>query len=314
MTVPVTIRELFEAGVYFGHKTYRWNPKMATYIYGVHKNIHIIDLSKTLTSLVRAMNAIRSIVKNGGRVLFVGTKIQAREAIEEAAKRSGQYYVNQRWLGGTLTNWKTVSVSIHRLRALQEKMGTEEFQEYTKKEQLGFRRELERLEKNLGGIKDMGGVPDAIFVLDTNRECIAVSEARRLGIPVFAVVDTNSNPDVIDYPIPGNDDALRAIHLYCDMIARAVIEGLQAELQHSGVDLHRENPEAYSSSTEQEDLMKALKSDEDGSSSSGKEAVSEGDSGASSRSDAISAPSDASDVSDSSDSSSDSSDSSEKAE
>jgi len=233
----VTVRQLLEAGVHFGHKTRRWNPKMARYIYGAHNGVHIIDLPKSMVCIDRAMSTLKEIVKEGGRVLFVGTKIQAREAIKEAAQRSGQYYVNHRWLGGTLTNWKTVSQSIHQLVLLREQTESPNFAEYTKKEQLRFHRQLQRLELNLGGIKDMGGLPDVLFVIDTNKEFIAVQEANRLKIPVIAVIDTNSKPDAIDYPIPGNDDAIKAVHLYCDLAAKAIIEGLQAEMKDAGVDV-----------------------------------------------------------------------------
>lgn len=233
----VSLRELLEAGAHFGHRTYRRNPKMIPHIFKVHEGVHIIDLPQTVSSMRVAMEALYEIVKNGGRVLFVGTKPQARDAIKGAAERSGQYYVNFRWLGGTLTNWKTVSQSIQRLTGLKKKMESPEFNGYTKKEKLGFQRELERLERMLGGIKDMGGLPDVLFVIDTVREAVAVAEAKRLGIPVIAIIDTNSDPKDATYPIFGNDDALRAIQLYCDFAAKAVIEGIQEELRGSGVDI-----------------------------------------------------------------------------
>ena len=220
MSLPdYSMRQLLEAGVHFGHQAHRWNPKMAQYIFGTRNNIHIIDLTQTVPMLHRALQAVSDTVARGGRVLFVGTKRQAQDAIAEAAKRSAQYYVNSRWLGGTLTNWKTVSNSIKRLRTLDEMLSSNEAQGYTKKERLTLQRERDKLDRALGGIKDMGGLPDLVFVIDTNKEDIAIKEARRLGVPVAAVVDTNCDPDGITYVVPGNDDASRAISTYCDLIA-----------------------------------------------------------------------------------------------
>jgi small subunit ribosomal protein S2 len=231
-----TMRQLLEAGVHFGHQKHRWNPKMAPYIYGVRNNIHIIDLAQTVPLLHRALQAVSDAVGQGGRVLFVGTKRQAAEPITAAAKRSAQYYVNARWLGGMLTNWKTISRSIQRLRELEQLLSGEA-QGLTKKERLTLTRERDKLEKALGGIKDMGGVPDLIFVIDTNKEAIAIQEANRLGIPVAAIVDSNCDPDNISYPIPGNDDAGRAITLYCDLIARAAIDGISRAQGDAGIDV-----------------------------------------------------------------------------
>ncbi|HZH27068.1 MAG TPA: 30S ribosomal protein S2 [Azospirillaceae bacterium] len=237
MTMPTfTMRQLLEAGVHFGHHTRRWNPKMKPYLFGVRNGVHIINLEQTVPMLSQAMQAVRSVVAGGGRVLFVGTKRQAQEKVASAAQRCGQYYVNHRWLGGMLTNWKTISQSIRRLKEMNERFD-ELRNALTKKELLEMTRERDNLERALGGIKDMGGLPDVLFVIDTNKESIAVQEANKLGIPVIAVVDSNSNPEGIAYPIPGNDDALRAIDLYCDLIADAVLDGLQAELQASGVDV-----------------------------------------------------------------------------
>ena len=237
MALPqISLRQLLETGVHFGHQAHRWNPKMAPYIYGERDGVHIIDLTKTVPLLYRALGAIRDIVAGGGRVLFVGTKRQAQEIIADAAKRTGQYYVNHRWLGGMLTNWQTVSRSIRRLKELDAilEKGTEGF---TKKELLQLTRQREKLERALGGIRDMGGLPDVLFVIDTNREKIAVAEANKLGIPVVAVVDTNSDPDGIDYPIPGNDDATRAIKLYCDLVAIAILDGIAEQMKKSGADV-----------------------------------------------------------------------------
>ena len=237
MALPdFTMRQLLEAGVHFGHQTHRWNPKMAPFLFGVRNNVHIIDLAQTVPLLHQALKAVSDTVANGGRVLLVGTKRQAQEAVADSARRSAQYYVNARWLGGMLTNWKTISLSIQRLRKLEELLGGDQ-QGLTKKERLNLSRELEKLERNLGGIKDMGGVPDLIFVIDTNREKIAIEEARRLGIPVVAVLDSNCDPDGITYPIPGNDDAGRAITLYADLIARAAIDGLVRSQGQLGVDI-----------------------------------------------------------------------------
>lgn len=233
----ISIKELLESGVHFGHKASRWNPQMAKYIYKTHKGVHIIDLPKTVEFLQKAMEAVYNIARDGGRILFVGTKAQAKEAIKQAAQRCGQYYINHRWLGGTLTNWQTVSQSIKKLKDLDDRIHSEEFAAYTKKEQLGFHHALNRLETSFGGIKNMGGIPDALFIIDTNKENIAVDEAQKLGIPIIAVVDTNSDPRGIDYPIPGNDDALKALQLYCDLISKAILEGLQAGMETPQTDI-----------------------------------------------------------------------------
>ena len=237
MALPTfTMRQLLEAGVHFGHQTHRWNPRMGPYIFGSRNGIHILDLQQTVPMLHRAMQEVRNVVAAGGRVLFVGTKRQASEAIADTAKRCAQFYINHRWLGGTLTNWKTISVSIKRLRTLEEQLATEDTG-LTKKEMLRLTREREKLERSLGGIKDMGGVPDMLVVIDTNKENIAIMEAKKLGIPVAAVVDTNCDPEGIDFPIPGNDDALRAISLYCDLFAQSVLDGIQVEMVESGEDI-----------------------------------------------------------------------------
>jgi small subunit ribosomal protein S2 len=237
MALPeFTMRQLLEAGVHFGHHTRRWNPKMGPYIFGIRNNIHIVDLEQSVPLLRQGLEAIREVVAGGGRVLLVGTKRQAQEAIAEAAKRCGQYYVNYRWLGGMLTNFKTISQSIKRLREVDERITAEE-SGLTKRELLELTRDRDKLERALGGIKEMGGLPDILFVIDTNKEAIAVQEANKLRIPVVAILDSNSSPDGIAYPIPGNDDAMRAIHLYCDLVSGAVLDGLQAELTASGVDI-----------------------------------------------------------------------------
>ncbi|CBI76562.1 30S ribosomal protein S2 [Bartonella clarridgeiae 73] len=237
MALPdFTMRQLLEAGVHFGHQTHRWNPKMASYIYGQRSNIHIIDLSQTVPLLHQALKAVSDTVARGGRVLFVGTKRQASDIIADAANRSAQYYVNARWLGGMLTNWKTVSNSIHRLRKLDKTLASD-VQGFTKKERLKLERDREKLNRALGGIKDMGSVPDLMFIIDTNKENIAIQEAKRLGIPVVAIIDTNCDPDNIDYPIPGNDDASRAVSFYCDLIARAALDGIARQQGTMGVDL-----------------------------------------------------------------------------
>ncbi len=238
MALPeFSMRQLLEAGVHFGHQSHRWNPKMAEYIFGARNNIHIIDLAQTVPMLHRALQAVSDTVAKGGRILFVGTKRQAQDGVAEAAKRSAQYFVNSRWLGGTLTNWKTVSASIKRLRQLDEMLGSGEGTHYTKKERLTLQRERDKLDRSLGGIKDMGGLPDMIFVIDTNKEDIAIAEARRLNIPVAAIVDTNSDPKGITYVVPGNDDAGRAISLYCDLVARAAIDGISRGQGDSGIDI-----------------------------------------------------------------------------
>jgi small subunit ribosomal protein S2 len=240
MTMPTfTMRQLLEAGVHFGHHTRRWNPKMISYIFGIRNGIHIIDLEQSVPLLHRGLQALRDVVAGGGRVLFVGTKRQAQEPVAEAAKRCGQYYVNHRWLGGMLTNFKTISGSIRRLRELDERI-TATQSGITKRELLELTRDRDKLERALGGIKEMGGLPDALFVIDTNKEAIAVREANTLKIPVVAILDSNSSPDGILFPIPGNDDAMRAIQLYCDLVSGAVLDGLQAELSGSGADIGAE--------------------------------------------------------------------------
>ncbi len=236
MLPQFTMRQLLEAGVHFGHQTHRWNPKMQDYLFGTRNKIHIIDLSKTVPLLHQAVVVASDVVAQGGRVLFVGTKRQASDAIADGAKRCAQYYVNHRWLGGMLTNWKTITNSIKRLRYLDE-LVSGEGQGFTKKELLQLTRERDRLEQELGGIKDMGGVPDLLFVIDTNKEAIAIAEALKLKIPVIAIIDSNSNPDGVTYPIPGNDDAGRAITLYCDLIARAAIDGIERAQGVAGIDI-----------------------------------------------------------------------------
>jgi len=235
MLPDFTMRGLLESGAHFGHQSHRWNPKMAPFIFGTRNNIHIIDLAQTVPLLHQALKAVSDTVARGGRVLFVGTKHQAQEAIADAAQRSAQYYINSRWLGGMLTNWKTISASIQRLRKLDEQLGAGAVG-LTKKERLMMSRERDKLEKALGGIKDMGGTPDLIFVIDTNKEQLAIKEAERLHIPGAAILDTNCNPDGITYPIPGNDDAGRAITLYCDLIARAALDGISRSQGAGGID------------------------------------------------------------------------------
>lgn len=236
MTMPTfTMRQLLEAGVHFGHNTRRWNPKMAPFIFGARNNVHIIDLEQTVPMLSRALETVRETVAKGGRVLFVGTKRAASEKVKEAALASGQYYVNHRWLGGMMTNWKTISNSIRRLKELNEILSGD-VAGLTKKELLQMTRERDKMEASIGGIKDMGGLPDVLVVIDTNKESIAIQEAKKLGIPVIAIADTNSNPDNIDYLVPGNDDALRSITLYCDLFVGSVLAGLQAEMAATGVD------------------------------------------------------------------------------
>ncbi|HRY08246.1 MAG TPA: 30S ribosomal protein S2, partial [Hyphomicrobiaceae bacterium] len=224
MALPTfNMRQLLEAGVHFGHQAHRWNPKMASFIFGARNNVHIIDLTQTVPMLHQALVKISDTVAGGGRVLFVATKRAASESIADSAKRSAQYFINHRWPGGTLTNWKTISQSIRRLRQYEEILVDP--QGRTKKEILNLTRERDKLNLALGGIKDMGGTPDLLFVIDTNKEHIAIQEAKKLGIPIVAIVDTNCDPDGIDFPIPGNDDAGRAITLYCDLISRAAIDG-----------------------------------------------------------------------------------------
>ena len=237
MALPeFSMRQLLEAGVHFGHQTQRWNPKMGEFIYGDRNGIHIIDLTQTVPMLDAALNVIRETVAKNGRILFVGTKRQAQKPIADAAERCAQYYMNHRWLGGTLTNWKTVSQSIQRLKAIDEQMA-EGAEGLTKKERLGIEREQQKLQASLGGIREMGGVPDLLFVIDVNKEDLAIAEAKKLGIPVVAVVDTNCSPAGVDYIIPGNDDAARAIALYCDLASRAALDGMSAQLGAAGVDV-----------------------------------------------------------------------------
>ncbi|SMG28823.1 SSU ribosomal protein S2P [Paracoccus sp. J56] len=237
MALPdFSMRQLLEAGVHYGHQTQRWNPRMAPYIYGDRNGIHIIDLTQTVPMLDAALQVVRDTVAKGGRVLFVGTKRQAQKAVAEAAEKSAQYYMNHRWLGGTLTNWKTVSQSIQRLKALDETLSSGA-EGLTKKERLQMEREQAKLQASLGGIREMGGLPDLLFVIDVNKEDLAIAEAKKLGIPVVAVVDTNCSPVGVDYIIPGNDDASRAIALYCDLVSRAALDGMTAQMGAAGVDL-----------------------------------------------------------------------------
>jgi small subunit ribosomal protein S2 len=237
MALPeFTLRQLLEAGVHFGHQTQRWNPRMGEFIYGARNGIHIMDLTQTVPMLDAALNAIRETVARGGRILFVGTKRQAAAPISEAAEKCAQYYMNHRWLGGTLTNWQTVSQSIKRLANIDEQL-TAGMDGLTKKERLGLEREQNKLQASLGGIREMGGVPDLLFVIDVKKEALAIAEANKLGIPVVGIVDTNCSPDGVDYIIPGNDDASRAIALYCDLASRAALDGMSAQLGAAGVDL-----------------------------------------------------------------------------
>ncbi|WP_421709837.1 30S ribosomal protein S2 [Algihabitans sp.] len=237
MALPdLSMRQLLEAGVHFGHTTRRWNPKMEPFIFGVRNNVHILDLQQTVPLLHQALVFLRQVAAGGGRVLFVGTKRQASEVVAAAAQRSGQYYVNHRWLGGMLTNWKTISQSIKRLKELDSRLADEE-SGLTKKELLIMTRDRDKLERALGGIRDMGGLPDAIFVIDTNKEHLAINEANVLNIPVIAVLDSNSDPTGVAHPIPGNDDAIRAIQTYCDLAVEAILDGLQQEVMASGGDI-----------------------------------------------------------------------------
>ena len=236
MAVDFTMRQLLEAGVHFGHQTQRWNPRMQEFIYGSRNGIHIMDLTQTVPMLDAALNAVQETVAKGGRVLFVGTKRQAQRPIAEAAEKCAQYYMNHRWLGGTLTNWQTVSKSIARLKAIDE-ASEGGFEGLTKKERLGMEREQGKLQASLGGIREMGGVPDLLFVIDVKKEDLAIAEAKKLGIPVVGIVDTNCSPSGVDYIVPGNDDAARAIALYCDLAARAALEGMSAQMGAAGIDL-----------------------------------------------------------------------------
>ena len=234
MSLPkFTIRQMIENGVHFGHHARRWNPKMAGYIYGKKDNVHIIDLQQTYPMLYTALNAAKEIA--GGKVLFVGTKRQAQDIIKENAERCGQYYVNYRWLGGMLTNWKTVYKSISRLVKLNEMFDNNATEGYTKKELLNLRKEQEKLAKELSGVMNMGGQPDLLFVVDMPKEDLAIKEAKKLGIPVIAIADTNADPTLVDFPVPGNDDAIRAIQFYCELVSSAVLDGIQAEIAAQGV-------------------------------------------------------------------------------
>ena len=239
MAMPTfTMRQLLEAGVHFGHHTRRWDPKMKPFIFGVRNNTHIIDLQQSVPMLHHALQAMRDTAASGGRILFVGTKRQARDLVAQHAERCGQYYVNDRWLGGMLTNWTTISKSIKRLKDLTAELdnGSADTAR-TKRELLERTRSRDKLERTLGGIKDMAGLPNMIFVVDTVKEHLAIAEAKTLGIPVVAIVDSNSNPEDIAYPIPGNDDAIRAVNLYCELVGNAVLDGLQAEMVEAGVDI-----------------------------------------------------------------------------
>jgi len=236
MSIPeFSMRELIDAGVHFGHKTKRWNPRMAPFIYGERNNVHIINLQKTVPMLHRALTVVRDVSAKNGRILFVGTKRQASDIVAEAARRCGQYYINQRWLGGMLTNWKTIQNSIRQLKRIEETLA-EEDSGFTKKEILSMTRQRDKLERSLGGIRDMAGLPDIIFIIDVMREDLAVHEAQKLGIPIVAIVDTNASIDGIDYPIPGNDDATRAINLYCKLISDAALDGIQESITLSDTD------------------------------------------------------------------------------
>jgi len=237
MAMPTfTMRQLLEAGVHFGHHTRRWNPRMKPYLFGVRNGVHIVDLTQTVPLLEQSMKAVRDVVAAGGRVLFVGTKPAAAERVADAAKRCGQYFVNHRWLGGMITNWQTISASIKRLRELDDRLSGD-LVGLTKRETLEMQRERDKLERSLGGIKEMGGVPDILVVIDTNKEAIAVKEAQKKGIPIVAILDSNSDPEGVTYPVPGNDDAIRAISLYCELLSGAVLDGIRAEIAASGADL-----------------------------------------------------------------------------
>ncbi len=237
MALPdFSMRQLLEAGVHYGHQTQRWNPRMGEFIYGERNGIHILDLTQTVPLLDQALKVIRDTVAKGGRILFVGTKRQAQKAIADAAEKCAQYYINHRWLGGTLTNWKTVSQSINRLKQIDALMA-DGAEGLTKKERLNMEREQAKLQASLGGIREMGGVPDLLFVIDVGKEDLAILEANKLGIPVVGVVDTNCSPKGISHIIPGNDDAARAISLYCDLVARAALDGMSAQMGAAGIDV-----------------------------------------------------------------------------
>ncbi|MDR2666560.1 MAG: 30S ribosomal protein S2 [Holosporales bacterium] len=260
MPTSFSMRQLLDAGVHYGHVTRKWNPKMASYIFGKRNGIHIIDLEQTVPMLETALNVVEEVISNYGRVLFVGTKPQATEKVKEAAQKCGQYYVNHRWLGGMLTNWKTINQSMKRLKGLEEQIANPIG--LTKKEILQLQREQEKLELALGGIREMGGLPDLIIVIDTIREAIAVKEAVKLGIPIVAIVDSNSCPDEITYPIPGNDDATKAIELYCDLFTSAILEGLQKGMKKSGVDLGSSDTILEKIAEENNDAAKMLEGSE----------------------------------------------------
>lgn len=247
MTLPTfTLRQMVEAGVHFGHHARRWNPKMAPFIYGKKDHIHIIDLQKTYPMLYAALNAARDIAAQGGKVLFVGTKRQAQDIVQENAERCGQFYVNHRWLGGMLTNWKTIYKSIARLNKLNEMEEKNAYEGYTKKEILNFKSEREKLLLELGGIANMGGQPDLLFIIDTPKEALAIKEAKKLGIPVIGICDTNADPNEVDFPVPGNDDAIRAIQFYSELVSSAILDGMQAEIAAQGVKVEEMVDEADS--------------------------------------------------------------------
>ena len=237
MALPdYSMSELLEAGAHFGHQKHRWNPKMEPFIFGVRNNIHILDLSQTIPLLHRALTAVRDVTKSGGRILFVGTKRQGQEIIANAANDCAQYYMNHRWYGGTLTNWKTISNTIKRLRTIEDLLDNDDLSGLTKKELLKLNREKEKLDTSIGGIKDMGGLPDLIFVLDTVKEQIAIQEATKLNIPIAAIIDSNSNPDGVTYPIPGNDDSTKSISLFCDLISKAALDGIAQSQNETSTD------------------------------------------------------------------------------
>ena len=237
MTLPdYSMSELLEAGAHFGHQKHRWNPKMEPFIFGVRNNIHILDLSQTIPLLHKALTAVRDVTKSGGRILFVGTKRQGQEIIANAANDCAQYYMNHRWYGGTLTNWKTISNTIKRLRTIEDLLENDDLSGLTKKELLKLNREKEKLDTSIGGIKDMGGLPDLIFVLDTVKEQIAIQEATKLNIPIAAIIDSNSNPDGVTYPIPGNDDSTKSISLFCDLISKAALDGIAQSQNETSAD------------------------------------------------------------------------------
>ena len=263
MTLPTfTMRQMIEAGVHFGHHARRWNPKMAPFIYGKKDNVHIIDLQKTYPMLYTALNAAREIAANGGKVLFVGTKRQAQDIIKENAERCGQYYVNHRWLGGMLTNWKTVYKSISRLAKLNEMSEKNAYEGYTKKEILNLKKEQEKLNAELGGIMNMGGQPDLLFVIDTPKESLAIKEAKKLGIPVIGICDTNADPYAVDYAVPGNDDAIRAIQFYSELVSSAVLDGMQAEIAAQGVKVDEMVEAAAEKAPKKRASKKAAKTEE----------------------------------------------------